>query len=193
MACEKYSGLMMKYMDNELTDGEFATLNQHIAKCAACKEEFEAYTDMLQGFEKFEELSAPEHFVHNVMSRVATLGIYETQKAVPKISNLLIYVGVAALAFAILMVMVIGAFGGQIITLFYHAGAHSFASFLSPLYDAVLSLFYIITDVFANLFDVEVSLLAIYGSVAFVVFLGLVALQFSLVSEPKQAKGRGNN
>ena len=39
--CEEYKTLMMGLMDNELTEDESIRLNEHMIRCASCREEFE--------------------------------------------------------------------------------------------------------------------------------------------------------
>lgn len=38
--CEKYKGLMMGLMDNELTEEEAGEVNSHLTRCEACREEY---------------------------------------------------------------------------------------------------------------------------------------------------------
>jgi anti-sigma factor RsiW len=38
--CEKYKGLMMGLMDNELSEEEASEVNSHLTRCAACREEY---------------------------------------------------------------------------------------------------------------------------------------------------------
>lgn len=39
--CEEYQGLMMGLMDGELTPDESVTINDHLRRCARCREEYE--------------------------------------------------------------------------------------------------------------------------------------------------------
>lgn len=39
--CEKYKGLLMGLIDNELTTDESSELNSHLNKCKACRDEYE--------------------------------------------------------------------------------------------------------------------------------------------------------
>jgi len=77
-ACEKYSELMMKYMDGLLDDFEQMNLEKHIEACETCREDFAIYQEMLTGFEQnnVEIIEAPENFVASVMEKVDDINLY---------------------------------------------------------------------------------------------------------------------
>jgi len=50
MACEKFRSLMMGYVDDELSDDDRATLEEHVKECAHCSSE-------LEGFRKLKEVT----------------------------------------------------------------------------------------------------------------------------------------
>ena len=64
----------MKHMDNELSEQEHLKLAVHLEACAACSEDFSAYSEMLDEFEIANHLlAAPEGFEQAVMTQIATL------------------------------------------------------------------------------------------------------------------------
>ena len=77
MACEKYSILMMQYMDNNLSDFDKINLDKHMEACPNCAEDFAAYSAILEGFAEGDDLfEAPEGFEAAVMAQVEELNIY---------------------------------------------------------------------------------------------------------------------
>ena len=55
--CDKYKGLLMGLIDDELTAEEASEVNAHLIKCASCREEYETLRTMAARIEKasFEE------------------------------------------------------------------------------------------------------------------------------------------
>lgn len=55
--CEKYKGLLMGLIDDELTPEEAGEVNAHLIKCASCREEYEELRTTAATIEKasFEE------------------------------------------------------------------------------------------------------------------------------------------
>ncbi|MFQ6091830.1 MAG: anti-sigma factor family protein [bacterium] len=51
MNCEKFKGLMMGYLDNELSDRDRAAFKEHLMGCPQCSSEFEE-------FQKLKEVTA---------------------------------------------------------------------------------------------------------------------------------------
>ena len=78
--CEKYSDLMMKYMDGLLDDFEQMNLDKHIEACEACREDFAIYQEMLTDFGNEEIIEAPESFVTSIMEKVEDINIYFPKK-----------------------------------------------------------------------------------------------------------------
>ena len=57
MACEKYKGLLMGLIDQELTPGESSEIHDHLIKCEKCREEYEQLKESSSNIEgiSFEE------------------------------------------------------------------------------------------------------------------------------------------
>lgn len=55
--CEKYKGLMMGLMDNELSGEEASEVNSHLTRCATCREE---YRQLQKASSKLEDISFAE-------------------------------------------------------------------------------------------------------------------------------------
>lgn len=69
MDCNKANKLMMKFMDNSLTEEEHLLLESHLQECEECKKDFSLYTEILEDFsEEIGLIEAPESFEENVMS-----------------------------------------------------------------------------------------------------------------------------
>lgn len=177
--CEKYSDLIMKYMDNSISNTEKSELLGHTVKCEACKSELMMYSEMLQGFENFAQVQAPVHFTQAVMQRVKKLEL-SNKKSAMKLRSILVYAAFGAIASMFASIIITGLFGGQILTWAYHIGAQDMARLLTPMYDAVLTLFYLITDIFSGVFEFEPGAAALYSYVALVIFIALIAVQVQL-------------
>ena len=82
MACERYSELMMKYMDGLLDDFENMNLERHIQACEACREDFAVYKELLEGFNhnNMEIIEAPEGFTRAVMAEIEGINLYFPEK-----------------------------------------------------------------------------------------------------------------
>ncbi|MDR1642014.1 MAG: zf-HC2 domain-containing protein [Clostridiales bacterium] len=73
MECERADLLMMKYMDNALSESEAQELSEHIASCPQCKEDFLAYDKIMSDFAEMEIVEAPPGFTTAVMAKVRLL------------------------------------------------------------------------------------------------------------------------
>ena len=82
MVCEKSAQLMMLYMDGLLDDFEEMNLTKHMESCSACREDFAAYKEMLEGFSqnKLEIIEAPEGFATAVMEKIEGINLYFPEK-----------------------------------------------------------------------------------------------------------------
>ena len=50
MKCSEAEELMMKYMDNELSESDAKRLNSHILECVECKESFFIFFSLTHSF-----------------------------------------------------------------------------------------------------------------------------------------------
>ncbi len=76
MNCNNANELMMKYMDGVLTKEESMDLRQHLEICEKCKQEFDVFTQMLDGFEE-DVIHIPNldnDFNKKVMNEVQSIG-----------------------------------------------------------------------------------------------------------------------
>lgn len=74
MDCNKANKLMMKFMDNSLTDEEYLLLEKHLEECAECKKDFSLYTEILENFsEETMIIEAPENFEEMVMAKIENI------------------------------------------------------------------------------------------------------------------------
>lgn len=73
MECHNADELMMKYMDNALTENEAALLGKHLEACPRCEADFRLYDSILTGFSEMELISTPEGFEARVMEKILAL------------------------------------------------------------------------------------------------------------------------
>jgi hypothetical protein len=194
MACEKYSELMMKYMDGLLDDFEQMNLGKHIEACEACREDFAIYQEMLVNFDSNSEeiIEAPEDFVASVMKKVEGINIYFPKKVRDKgkiLDNVIFALwGLMAAVFAVGVVLFFQ--GDAIFDWFYANGMAAVAVAIQPFADFAVgfggALEYYTTTA-SGWFGANLSDFAIVFLLAFV---GLVALQFYM--SPKYAEIKRN-
>lgn len=73
MSCNKTEDLIMRYMDGSISEMEAVKLNEHISECELCREEFQAYDEVMALFLESELEEAPPEFEERVMARIACL------------------------------------------------------------------------------------------------------------------------
>ncbi len=73
MDCNKAETLLMRYMDNIITKAEAEELREHTNLCSACRQDFEAYALMVNGFKEMEIIEAPVNFEDCVMEKIRKL------------------------------------------------------------------------------------------------------------------------
>jgi len=71
MECSEISNLIMKYVDNVISEVELKNLNKHIINCESCKQEFEMMTEMIKCINELPEVSPPYDFEAKVMNRIS--------------------------------------------------------------------------------------------------------------------------
>lgn len=83
MDCNNASSLMMKYMDNMLTDSEATELGIHINVCSSCKEDFDIYTAISDEFAADSAIlfEAPDDFEALVMAEISLLEAHDITPA----------------------------------------------------------------------------------------------------------------
>ncbi|MCL2377276.1 MAG: zf-HC2 domain-containing protein, partial [Defluviitaleaceae bacterium] len=136
LACEKYSELMMKYMDGLLDDFEQMNLDKHIEACEACREDFAIYQEMLTSFDhnNMEIIEAPENFVASVMEKVDDINLYFPQKVRDKgkVVDSIIFAVWAFLASAFVAGTVLFLQGEAIFGWLNANGLHAIVNVLQP-------------------------------------------------------------
>lgn len=73
MDCDKTNALIMHYMDGNLAEKEAQLLNAHLSSCQRCKEDFELYDTILEGFGTIEVVEAPAGFEEAVICKLNAL------------------------------------------------------------------------------------------------------------------------
>jgi len=73
MKCSEFERLEMKYLDGNISDGEYAAMCEHMDLCDKCKRDFELYTRLNEGFAELDEPMVPDSFTADVMLKVEAL------------------------------------------------------------------------------------------------------------------------
>lgn len=107
MECKKANDLMMKYMDQIITENEALLLRDHVSSCADCLEDFKIYDEMMTDFADIEIISAPEGFEESVALKIEESGfVYKPRNKF--INNLLTnLIGGVAVIFAIGFIFIV--------------------------------------------------------------------------------------
>lgn len=71
MDCNKANKLMMKFMDNTISEEKYLLLEEHLEECAECQNDFSIYTEILEGFSNdMEILEVHEDFEEKIMQKI---------------------------------------------------------------------------------------------------------------------------
>lgn len=102
MQCNEISGLMMKYLDGDISETELKALEKHNLSCISCNNEFEALKKAVSLVEALPDIDPPYDFEAKVMERIGS-GIYKRNTA-----NLLIgTLGLFSFAYYMLLFVMI--------------------------------------------------------------------------------------
>lgn len=77
MSCEKFSDLLMKFFDGNISTTEDESLKEHIKSCVDCRTEFNSLNEIFNCYEEDNTVEPPEGFEASVMERVRE---YEDQR-----------------------------------------------------------------------------------------------------------------
>ncbi|MDR2167959.1 MAG: hypothetical protein LBE35_08960 [Clostridiales bacterium] len=190
--CNKYGEFMMKYMDKELSlcDFEEMNLKKHMEVCADCREDFAAYSEILQGFDDMEIVEAPADFAPAIMAKVAALNLYNSPKK-GRILDGLIFGAWAILALGLFGGAALALFGAEILTWLQGAGLYGLSDALSPVITAMSAGLSSIGAFFGNLGEWSHQTMILYSIAFLLVFVALVALQFGLSPKAKLRRSGG--
>jgi len=190
-ACEKYSELMMKYMDGLLDDFEQMNLDKHIEACEACREDFAIYQEMLTGFEQnnVEIIEAPENFVASVMEKVDDINLYFPKKVRDKgkIIDSIIFAIWGLLATAFTLGTVLFLQGDAILSWLFENNLYVVANVLQPLVNFTAGFGETLGLYMSNASEwLGTTNTSNYAIVFLLAFMALVAVQFYI--SPKYAE-----
>ena len=73
MKCSEFERLEMKYLDGNISEGEYGAMREHMSHCDSCSRDFELYARLNEGFGELEGPTVPEGFTADVMQRVEAL------------------------------------------------------------------------------------------------------------------------
>ncbi|HEY9059163.1 MAG TPA: zf-HC2 domain-containing protein [Pseudobacteroides sp.] len=77
MSCEKFSDLLMKFFDGNISTAEDGSLKEHIKSCVSCRTEFDSLNEIFNCYEEDNTVEPPEGFEASVMEKVNE---YENQR-----------------------------------------------------------------------------------------------------------------
>jgi len=191
--CYKYGDLMIEHMDGTLSAQSQADLMEHLEACPNCAEDFDAYSQMMQGFTamEMEIVEAPEGFAPAVMQKITALNLYTPKIAPIKSKKAKILDSLVLLPFALLVVVIFGGaalaiFGNGILSWAYGAGLYDIYAVIAPGVEFTTGIVTAIGEFFARLGGISHSSMVIYGASFFVIFAALVALQISMNTPSKR-------
>ncbi|KNY29123.1 anti-sigma factor family protein [Pseudobacteroides cellulosolvens] len=115
MSCEKFSDLIMKFFDGNISSKDDECLKQHINSCAGCRAEFNSLNEIFNCYEEDITVEPPEGFEASVMKRVKE---YDDLKRKKVDRNLMIVYGATFVVMGIISMIVLmflknGAFPGS--------------------------------------------------------------------------------
>lgn len=101
MKCRQARKMLSPYIDDELSDEERASLEEHLGSCEACRSELETLRQISQGLKEiYQQVKAPPNFVDSVMKRIQELeegkGSYLLHNNPPVYQNRWLRVALAA-------------------------------------------------------------------------------------------------
>jgi len=190
-ACEKYSELMMKYMDGLLDDFEQMNLDKHIEACETCREDFAIYQEMLTGFEhnNMEIIEAPENFVASVMEKVDDVNLYFPKKVRDKgkIVDNIIFAVWGLLATTFTTGIVVSLQGDAILGWLFENNLYAAANALQPFVNFTTGLGEALGLYMSSAAEwLNAANYSIYAAFFLLAFVVLVAVQFYI--SPKYAE-----
>jgi len=198
MACEKYSELMMQYMDGVLTADGKANLDEHMNICEGCQEDFAAYNEILQGInDAVEIVEAPADFASSVMAKVSELNLYAPKQVKARSSERLIdgIIFAAWLVFAVTIFAgaALAIFGEQIVEWANTQGFYALSEILYSMSNFVATVTTAIAGLFSNMGESAGGTTIFYSMAFLVLFIGLVLLQIYIAPKKKTLAIREDN
>lgn len=107
MNCDKYSVLIYKKLDNDITEKELEKLNKHISKCENCKQELKLIETLKSDLRKEKEVELPADFSIRLREKLAE---YNLNREVPHKKKIWLPVNTIATA-CVAVCLVVFAFG----------------------------------------------------------------------------------
>lgn len=125
MQCSEISGLMMKYLDKDISETELKTLERHNLSCKSCSMEFQGLKNAVNLVEALPDISPPYSLKTKVMERI------EREKYKQSSINLLIgTVGLFSFAYYIILFVMIPYINNTgIIEMIYGYGSYGLGVF----------------------------------------------------------------
>jgi len=193
MVCEKSNELMMRYMDGLLDSFDEMNLTKHIETCETCREDFEIYKEMLEGFDlkNMEIVDAPEGFDDAVMAQIDDINIYFPEKVRNKgiVLDRVIFVVWGLMAATIAAGLTLFFFSGQIFGWLNEQGLYGIASALYPISNYVADFGATAAAFFGGIAGRVIATFAEYWLAITIAVAGLAGLAvLTLYLAPRSAK-----
>jgi len=194
MACERYSEFMMQYMDGGiLAMDDRAELEAHMDACPNCQEDFDVYSEILQGMsDVLEIVEAPDDFTPSVMAKVAELNLYAPKQAGSQVvrPREKLFDGMIFAAWLVFAAVVFGGtalaiFGEQMIEWARGQGFYILAEILHPMVNFTAGVIASVGGFFSNVGEAASGGMIFYSVAFLVLFACLVILQIYI--SPKKA------
>ncbi len=104
MSCEKFSDLIMKFFDGNISSKEDECLKEHINSCDNCRAEYNSLNEIFNCYEEDITVEPPEGFEASVMERVKE---YDDLRRKKVDRNLMIVYGATFVAMGIISMIVL--------------------------------------------------------------------------------------
>ena len=180
MKCEHADMLIMKYMDEEISEAEAKELNTHLCVCEKCKESFMVFDSMLTMMEEVPQVTAPLGFEEEVMTKILALPMQEKRYVYSKNDKMKIAL-VGSFTFLLSIGAVLISYRDQILqTMMQNPSMKDFVSRLMPVIEMAESRSVELAGGIGNIFIGIDNILTAGAGLIATAILALCGVQFVL-------------
>lgn len=175
MQCSEISGLMMKYLDNDISETELKALEKHNLDCKSCSMEFQGLKNAVNLVEALPDIPPPYSLKIKVMERI------KREKYKQSSINLLVgTVGLFSFAYyMILFVMIPYINNMEIIETIYGYGAYGlkvFAKYFTDIFVYLLMFIGNLIKLRNILIKDYMNVMLVFSSIAMILNLSLIKI-----------------
>lgn len=189
MNCKLSSEYIMKYFDKDVNDIETAHMKQHFKTCKKCSMEFEELSSIFGALENDSIIEPPQDFELNVMEKVNTVELVRKKRN----DRFLIALYSLVSAFILLVAMTFNSlFGGLSVFAVIGRLGENFSllsSSLLILYELIVRIYSIFSEVIGALLQVSVLLIKTYYYVLALLLGMLLIVQRMFMTLVRQNNG----